>query len=82
MPDPRFSAFPPSQTSRRIKAATKVAGPAEGFSAHRPRVGMARDIGAAGAELPELILERGMTGTGWATAIAQAVSDKAQEIPI
>ena len=42
------------QISRRIKAATKMAGLGEGFSGHSPRVGMAQDLSAAGAELPEL----------------------------
>ena len=42
--DPATSAFglPAGQISRRIKAATKTAGVGEGFSAHSPRVGMAR----------------------------------------
>ena len=35
----------------RIKAATKMAGLGEGLSAHSPRVGMAQDLSAAGAEL-------------------------------
>ena len=43
------------QISRRIKAATKMAGLGVGFSAHSPRVGMAQDLSAAGAELPELM---------------------------
>ena len=43
------------QISRRIKAATKMAGLGEGFSAHSPRVGMAQDLSAVGAELPELM---------------------------
>ena len=43
------------QISRRIKAATKVAGLGYGFSAHSPRVGMAQDLSAAGAEHPELM---------------------------
>ena len=43
------------QISRRIKAATKMAGLGDGFSAHSPRVGMAQDLSAAGAELPELM---------------------------
>ena len=44
-----------SQIYRRVKAATKMAGLGEGFSAHSPRVGMAQDLSAAGAELPELM---------------------------
>ena len=43
------------QISRRIKAATKMAGLGEGFSGHSPRVGMAQDLNAAEAELPELM---------------------------
>ena len=43
------------QISRRIKAATKMTGLGEGFSGHSPRVGMAQDLSAAGAELPELM---------------------------
>ena len=55
--DPGTSVFGLSarQISRRIKAATKMAGLGEGFSAHSPRVGMAQDLSAAGAELPELM---------------------------
>ena len=37
-----------SQLYRRVKAATKMAGLGEGFSAHSPRVGMAQDLSAAG----------------------------------
>ena len=40
---------------RRIKAAARMAGLGEGFSGHSPRVGMAQDLSAAGAELPELM---------------------------
>ena len=43
------------QISRRIKAATKMAGLGDGYSGHSPRVGMAQDLSAAGAELPELM---------------------------
>ena len=32
-----------------------MAGLSEGFSAQSPRVGMAHDLSAAGAELPELM---------------------------
>ena len=55
--DPSASVFNLSagQISRRIKAATKMAGLGVGFSAHSPRVGMAQDLSAAGAELPELM---------------------------
>ena len=46
---------------RRIKAATRMAGLGEGFSGHSPRVGMAQDLSAAGAELPELMTAGGGT---------------------
>ena len=41
--DPGASVFSlsASQISRRVKAATNMAGLGEGFSAHSPRVGMA-----------------------------------------
>ena len=57
--DPGASVFGLSanQISRRIKAAAKMAGLGEGFSAHSPRVGMDQDLSAAGAELPELMTE-------------------------
>ena len=45
----------PRQISRRIKAATKMAGLGEGFSTHSPRVGMAQDLSAAGADLSDLM---------------------------
>ena len=55
--DPGASVFNLSagQISRRIKAATKMAGLGDGFSAHSPRVGMAQDFSAAGAKLPDLM---------------------------
>ena len=55
--DPATSVFglSPGQISRRIKASTKMAGLGEGCSAHSPRVGTARYLSAAGAELPELM---------------------------
>ena len=55
--DPGASVFNLSagQISRRIKAATKMAGLGDGFSAHSPRLGMAQDLSAAGAKLPELM---------------------------
>ena len=43
------------QLSRRIKAACRAAGLAGTFSGHSARVGMAQDLSAAGAELPELM---------------------------
>ena len=55
--DPATSVFglSASQISRRIKAAAKMAGLGDGFTAHSRRVGMAQDLSAAGAELPELM---------------------------
>ena len=55
--DPGASVFglSASQIYRRVRAATKMAGLGEGFSAHSPRVGMAQNRSAAGAELPELM---------------------------
>ena len=54
-PSTRVFGLSVSQISRRIKAATKMAGLGEGFSGHSPRVGMVQDMSAAGAELPELM---------------------------
>ena len=47
-PNTRVFGLSASQICRRIKAATKMAGLGEGFSAHSPRVGMAQDLSAAG----------------------------------
>jgi len=41
-----------SQIGRRIKEAGKVAGLGDGFTGHSGRIGMARDLSAAGVELP------------------------------
>ena len=73
--DPGASVFGLSarQISRRIKAATKMAGLGEGFSAHSPRVGMAQDLSAAGAELPEL-----MTAGRWESPTMPAKYTEAQ----
>ena len=73
--DPGASVFGLSsrQISRRIKAATKMAGLGEGFSAHSPRVGMAQDLSAAGAELPEL-----MTAGRWDSPTMPARYTEAQ----
>ena len=73
--DPGTSVFGLSarQISRRIKAATKMAGLGEGFSAHSPRVGMAQDLSAAGAELPEL-----MTAGRWDSPTMPARYTEAQ----
>ena len=62
-----------SQIGRRIKAATKVTGLGEGFTGHSPRVGMAQDLSAAGAELPEL-----MTAGGWDSPTMPARYTEAQ----
>ena len=50
---PQASVFSLSarQIRRRIKAAAKMVGLGEGFSGHSPRVGVAQDLSAAGAEL-------------------------------
>ena len=61
------------QISRRIKAATKMAGLGEGFSGHSPRVGMAQDLSSAGAELPEL-----MTAGRWDSPTMPAKYTEAQ----
>ena len=58
---------------RRIKAATKMAGLGDGFSGHSPRVGMAQDLSAAGAELPEL-----MTAGRWDSPTMPAKYTEAQ----
>ena len=61
------------QISRRIKAATKMAGLGEGFSTHSPRVGMAQDLSSTGAELPEL-----MTAGRWDSPTMPARYTEAQ----
>ena len=73
--DPAASVFGLSarQISRRIKTATKMAGLGEGFCARSPRVGMAQDLSAAGAELPEL-----MTAGRWDSPIMPARYTEAQ----
>lgn len=73
--DPGASVFglSPSQISRRIKAATQMAGLGDGSSAHSPRVGMAQDLSAAGAELPEL-----MTAGRWDSPTMPARYTEAQ----
>ena len=58
---------------RRIKAATRMAGLGDGFSGHSPRVGMAQDLSAAGAELPEL-----MTAGRWNSPAMPAKYTEAQ----
>ena len=73
--DPGTSVFglSASQIYRRVKAAAKMAGLGEGFSAHSPRVGMAQDLSAAGAELPEL-----MTAGRWDSPTMPARYTEAQ----
>ena len=73
--DPAGSVFGLSanQISRRIKAAGRMAGLGDGFSAHSPRVGMAQDLSAAGAELPEL-----MTAGRWDSPTMPARYTEAQ----
>ena len=75
MIDPGASIFGLSarQISRRIKAATKMADLGGGFSAHSPQVGMAQDLSAAGAELPEL-----MTAGRWDSPTMLAKYTEAQ----
>ena len=73
--DPGTSVFrlSASQIFRRIKAATKMAGLGEPLSAHSSRVGMAQDLSAAGAELPEL-----MTAGRWDSPTMPAKYTEAQ----
>ncbi len=63
-PDPEHPLFglSDSQIGRRIKEAGKVAGLGEGFTGHSGRIGMARDLSAAGVELPAL-----MTAGRWSS---------------
>ena len=44
-----------SQIGRRVRAMCITAGLGDGFTGHSGRVGMAKDLRAAGAELPELM---------------------------
>ena len=62
-----------SQMERRIRAAALVAGLGDGFSGHSGRVGMAQDLSAAGAELPEL-----MTAGRWRSPEMPAVYTRRQ----
>ena len=62
-----------SQIYRRIKAATQAASLGPGFSGHSMRVGMAQDLSAAGAELPEL-----MTAGHWDSPAMPARYTEAQ----
>ena len=56
-----------------IDPATKMAGLGEGFSGHSPRMGMAQDLSAAGAELPDL-----MTAGRWDSPTMPAKYTEAQ----
>ena len=72
-PATKVFALSVSQIGRRIKAATKVAGLGEGFTGPSPRVGMAQDLSAAGAEIPEL-----MTAGKWDSPTMPAKYTEAQ----
>ena len=63
----------PSQVGRRLRAAAQAAGLGDGFTAHSGRVGMAQDLAATGAELPEL-----MTAGRWRTSAMVARYTAAQ----
>ena len=73
--DPGASVFglSASQISRRVKRATQIAGLGERYSGHSMRVGMAQDLSAAGAELPEL-----MTAGRWDSPTMPAQYTEAQ----
>ena len=62
-----------SQIGRRLRAAAQAAGLGDGFTAHSGRVGMAQDLAATGAELPEL-----MTAGRWRTSAMVARYTAAQ----
>lgn len=62
-----------SQIGRRIKRAAAAAGLGDGFSGHSPRVGMAQDLVAAGAELPGL-----MHAGRWKTSAMPALYSRNQ----
>ncbi len=64
VPEPERPVFrlSASQIGRRIKEAGKVAGLGDGFTGHSGRIGMARDLSAAGVELPAL-----MTAGRWSS---------------
>ncbi len=56
-PDERVFGFRTGRAiSNRLAAMAKAAGLGEGFSGHSPRVGMAQDLTAAGAELSALMV--------------------------
>ncbi len=54
-PGDRVFGLSDSQIQRRIAAAARAAGLEGRFSGHSPRVGMAQDLAASGAALPELM---------------------------
>ncbi len=54
-PGDRVFGLSDSQIQRRIAAAARTAGLEGRFSGHSPRVGMAQDLAASGAALPELM---------------------------
>lgn len=64
VPEPERPVFrlSASQIGRRIKEAGKAAGLGDGFTGHSGRIGMARDLSAAGVELPAL-----MTAVRWSS---------------
>ena len=72
-PNARVFNLSVSQIGRRIKAAARIAGLGEGYSAHSPRVGMAQDLSADGAELPAL-----MTAGRWSSPSMPAKYTEAQ----
>ena len=72
-PAARVFGLSASQIRRRIKAATRMANLGEGFTGHSPRVGMAQDLSAAGAELLEL-----MTAGRWDSPTMPAKYTEAQ----
>ena len=53
--DSRVFRLSESQIGRRIDAAARVAGLGDGYTGHSGRVGMAQDLAASGAQLPELM---------------------------
>jgi hypothetical protein len=66
-PEARVIGLSASQIGRRVKAAARAAGLGDGFTGHSGRVGMAQDLAAAGAELPEL-----MTAGRWKSSAMPA----------
>ena len=53
----------PDSLAKRIRNAALRAGLGDGFAGHSPRVGMARDLTAAGVELPALMVAGRWTST-------------------